>query len=353
MDDAVTFNLPDAPLPGFGIPDPTMITPIEDSMVCGYPQSYDVSFELDTDPRWIKWEQPFTSLRHWPHFEDIRSMAIETPDGNIDYDQLVADDWLCRKKTPVTACVWWGSYIGYGYEACKCSPLSAGVVPQKPDYFMLSIWDDIPAGVDPGIPFSHPNEPIWKYRASEYDQVLVGFDKHPHGDPNEPVFRYSVKLPKERWFKQKDVNDVYWFSVVAVYKDNPRYPWGWTNHPHFFNDDAVIGHLDPPDYWTWKELVDQTGKTADMSFMLFTWPWPPCWDHTQCWGDSNADHVVNITDFFALKDSWTKCYPDPDYNPCADFNRSGCVNISDFFILKDHWTLTVDPNCSLGGVWPP
>jgi hypothetical protein len=81
----------------------------------------------------------------------------------------------------------------------------------------------------------------------------------------------------------------------------------------------------------------------------FPAPYPPCWDLlTQCHGDTNDDSTVNITDFFALKDSWTKSDPDPLYNPCADFNRDYTVNITDFFTLKDNWTLTVPADCTTG-----
>jgi hypothetical protein len=72
---------------------------------------------------------------------------------------------------------------------------------------------------------------------------------------------------------------------------------------------------------------------------------PPCWGPTHCHGDTNKDGSVNTTDFFALKDSWMKCAPDPLYNECADFNRDGCVNTTDFFTLKDNWMQTVPANC--------
>jgi hypothetical protein len=41
-----------------------------------------------------------------------------------------------------------------------------------------------------------------------------------------------VRLPQDKWFCQKEDNDIYWLSVVAVYKDPSAniYPWGWTNH---------------------------------------------------------------------------------------------------------------------------
>ena len=80
---------------------------------------------------------------------------------------------------------------------------------------------------DYGYGFSHPNEPIWEYKATAYDEVFVGYDKHPHGEPNEPVFRYSVRLPEDMWFRQPDYNEVFWLSVQAVYDFNqPNYPWG-------------------------------------------------------------------------------------------------------------------------------
>jgi len=86
---------------------------------------------------------------------------------------------------------------------------------------------------------------------------------------------------------------------------------------------------------------------------------PNCWNcDTQCHGDSDCDGNVNSTDFFALKDSWMQDYGDPNYNPCADFNRDGSVNTADFFILKDHWMEEPNPNCPCCGedpncTWPP
>ena len=62
---------------------------------------------------------------------------------------------------------------------------------------------------------------------------MVGFDKHPEPTDSgmrgfEPVYRYSVRLPEDNWFRQEGRNNVYWLSVVAVYKDEKTvvYPWG-------------------------------------------------------------------------------------------------------------------------------
>ena len=515
MDDAVTFDLEGELEPGFSVPVHT-ISPLSNSAICGEPESYDMAFELDTDPDYIKWQQPFTGIRHWPHYEDEESMMAEgggadggtkwiqqpdlsnrgldidatadfpptwppvtvaddfvctttgpltgitvwssffddelpangvdtirftlsifrslstypintgsstpgellwsrqfrtgeysssifaenlregwyapaleppnyqpygdsicrkydfpidandafiqqgTPDNPVVYwlavqafivhppgatatrfgwktspdhwndgavwvwgedvpsgfdtdvwnrlrypsghplgddhinlafavstqsepqkglaiRRLVADDWRCDTETPVTAAAWWGSYIGYEYQACECPNEPP---PIEPDYFLLSIWTDAPATSNKL--FSHPREKIWECQVFDYDEVLVGYDKHPHGsdDPAkaqagyEPVFRYSVPLPEDKWFYQETVDEIYWFSVVAVYTGDEviKYPWGWTNHKHVFQDDAVAGHVDPSGVWQWEDLHDQTGKSEDMSFILFTEP---------------------------------------------------------------------------------
>ncbi|MHC4666407.1 MAG: dockerin type I repeat-containing protein, partial [Planctomycetota bacterium] len=543
MDDAVTFEHYGPLEPGVVL-DLDLLAPIEDACVCGEPNSYDVAFELDTDPCYIKWEQPFTGIRHWRHYEDVVSMArrivtvtkweqqpvVTLPGlhahdwtdgtgayhfivladdwecrggdvtdlhwyGNYELDatpaeirgagidhfelsihdcgggipyclpmeppvweanvpfivanetdtglvngegckiykyeyyltdpflqildmfywfditavcvdpgnpahwrwqeanrssaflghapaaeksestpwrsiiwpgdpesysdmafaitsqgpsepniiQLVADDWPCDTNRPVTAAVWWGSYIGYEYEACVCPWMPA---PVKPDYFWLKIWDDVPAGVD--LTYSHPNNVIWEYRAYDYDEVLVGYDKHPLGSPKEPVFRYSVRLPREDWFFQDEANDVYWFSVVAVYEDVPDYNWGWTNHKHVYNDDAVMGKLEPDPnggyLWRWQEIFDQTSASADMSFILFTDPDPnlgTCWDADECAGqtsgDATCDGQVNLDDLAALKAAWGMSSPYANPYCCADFTQDGQVNLDDLAALKAGW----------------
>ncbi len=161
------------------------------------------------------------------------AFAIETQGAGagLAYRRLVADDWECSSATPVTGIVWWGSYLGYGYQPCECQQMPT---PRRPDYFLLSIWSD---ASDPGA-FGHPGEKLWEYEARDFDEVMVGFDKHPEPFNSsikgfEPVYRYTVRLPQKNWFSQRDAQDVYWLSVVAVYEDAGKmtYPWGWTNHP--------------------------------------------------------------------------------------------------------------------------
>ena len=132
--------------------------------------------------------------------------------------------------------------------------------PRKPDYFMLSIWTDTP---DSAKGFNHPGEKLWEYKAEQFDEVMVGFDKHPEPGESgikgvEPVYRYTVRLPQANWFRQDGRSDVLWLTVSAVYKESRSivYPWGWTNHPHANWDlpgTDMIGH--------WK-FDERTGTVA-------------------------------------------------------------------------------------------
>jgi hypothetical protein len=192
----------------------------------------------------------------------------------------VADDWLCDSRNPITATTWWGSYVGYNYNVCACQEQPT---PQKPLYFWLSIWTDIPDPWPADVTtFSKPSKLVWEYQAYDYDEVLVGFDNAPQ-DPSytvkhEAVYRYSMRFPKKYWFYQPAAKQVYWFSVVAVYPDLTTIPykWGWTNHKHVYNDNAVTSLFpyNPPtwDNIFWSPLYDRISAKEDMSFMLYTDP---------------------------------------------------------------------------------
>jgi len=339
-------------------------------------------------PNDIDWNELVYPPQHPKAKESIDlafEIATEVTRTEVAIDRLVADDWRCTTKRPVTAAVWWGSYIGYNYEACECDTWAR---PNKPSYFLLSIWTDVPE--DSTLPgsYSHPGEKVWEYKAyaSACDEVLVGYAKHPEYGPGqtpgrEAVFRYSVRLPGRAWFYQKEDNAIYWFSVVAVYdEDNPMTrPWGWTNHAWEFQDNAVAGSLDLINgAWVWEELYDQAGNDQDMSFMLFTDPdcfpswfttyadWvrygkPDCWcappegNGLQCDGDADGKwenplrhYRVYIQDLnmlianWKLRDNVVGLPGGPD--PCADIDhkwenplRKYRVYIQDLNIVIKNW----------------
>ncbi len=200
---------------------------------------------------------------------------------------------------------------------------------------------------------SHPNSIIWEYHAYDYAEVLVGYDKYPHpNDPpvdpgREPVFRYSVRIPQGDWFYQDEPNNVFWFGVVAVYENDPNYEWGWTNHKHVYNDDAVEGYPDwfgpeEDSMWYWAPLYDQTGMSEDMSFILFNGC--PCWGDIVGSTSPAPDGIVNTADLgamlgllgplFGSSPPYEVC-PVPTGWECMDLAGStspapdGCINTAD------------------------
>jgi hypothetical protein len=249
---------------------PGRIYPIENSLLCGQNQAYDMCFELLTEQPSVKWDQPFTGIREWQDYSDETSMALKQDESTLSVSHRIADDWVCESEEPVTAIAWNGSYIGYGYEACKCD--NAPEL-RKPDYFLLSIWNNTP-GDDTELEH-YPSEKIWEYEAYNYDEVMVGYDRNPEGEPNEPIFRYSVRLPEEAWFRQEKSEQLYWFSIVAVYRTSTGeipYEWGWTNHSHMFGSPALSIGSGTQTTSQWQQQLDSTGRPVDMSFMLFTAP---------------------------------------------------------------------------------
>jgi hypothetical protein len=51
-------------------------------------------------------------------------------------------------------------------------------------------------------------------------------------------------------------------------------------------------------------------------------------------GDANGDNEIDIRDFRILSASFNTEYPDPRYDPRADFNNDGIVDIRDFRLLS-------------------
>ena len=89
--------------------------------------------------------------------------------------------------------------------------------------------------------------------------------------------------------------------------------------------------------------------------------WPACWDCArQCHGDADClaqgmmQYWVYTWDAAILLAAWDTNYPDPNYDPCADFDRDGNVNSNDSDILETWFSVAgVPPNCPPGGTWPP
>ena len=213
----------------------------------------------------LKWSQPPVwnedgTINGW----DVRSLYPGTLQA--------VDDWECKNDLPVTDIHWWGSYPGWTGQTPP---------PVRPTGFHFTMYKDVPVGPNNPYEYSHPGELIWEYQAHAYDEVFVGWDKHPY-DPDhvEDAFQYYVDLPAANWFWQGDfaeagTTNIYWLSIQAKFDEGGLgYMWGWKSRPHYFQDDFVLatGLTDP--FPPWARIVVPDQVRWDLAFELTTIPEP-------------------------------------------------------------------------------
>jgi hypothetical protein len=269
--------------------DATTAQPISSSLLCDESAGYDLAFELGTDPTYVKWDQAFSDLRNWPYYEDEQSLA--TGSSVLTARRTVADDWRCTSSQAITAIAWWGSYVGYGYQPTACQEMTS---PQPPDYFLLSLWSDVPSTDSSSSKgYGYPSRKLWEYQADSYDEVLVGFDRDSasissSAEGYEPVYRYTVRLPEDSWYRQDGGNNVLWLSVQAVYRSSKSivYPWGWTNHAYTAWD---LEGLSPVGYWKFDESTGTTAADSSGNGSHGTVYGNPVWRPSSGWFDGALD----------------------------------------------------------------
>jgi hypothetical protein len=83
-------------------------------------------------------------------------------------------------------------------------------------------------------------------------------------------------------------------------------------------------------------------------------PWQGCWENPrQCHGDADGTFTgkdvdghrkwVTLVDLVILDAAWGTSYPEPEYDPCPDFNRDGDVDQDDSNIMATWWLRTDVP----------
>jgi len=303
MDDAVTYDCrvtgyepcPDDPLRLCPIVE-CQYWPMEEPI---FGESVDVAFELDTDPNYIKWEQAYTGMRHWSHYEDELSMATEkryidkwlqppdlTPTG-VDVDMYwvpLADDFRCNQTGPVSYVRMWGSFADDILPAAGVGSLT----------FQVTIYSDIPA--DPPLqPWSKPGNIVWGPRVfgpGEYTVNMVHQGPEDWYDPatnmyrpanHQLAFQYDFAITGDPFIQQEGT--IYWLEVKDLPHPPPPdrdYTFGWktTTIDHRWNDDAVFDYWlpdppPPPLIPGWNPMVYPEGHqyqltTLDLSFEIET-----------------------------------------------------------------------------------
>ncbi|MHC4499752.1 MAG: DUF7901 domain-containing protein, partial [Planctomycetota bacterium] len=302
MDDAVRFWLDENPEPNMVL-DPWEVEPIEEPV---FGESFDLSFELDTGPEWIKYEQPFTGIRDWPHYEDEMSMATEvttvvpdvtkyvqppdlSPNG-VDVDatanddlwwlgQILADDFNCTETGPITDIHIWGSWFH------DVTPYQD---PTQVDFY-LSIYSDRPVGPNG---WSEPNEWLWDWwfaagdftvsiEANNLDEgYYVPCEPYYEHPADSICYRYDFYIdPLDAFMQRGDpCNPVVYWLVVEAYPgeigdiEPIRFGWKTTDPMNHFKDDAVW--RDSSGGW-WEELRypaghPHEGTSIDLAFEITT-----------------------------------------------------------------------------------
>jgi len=202
----------------------------------------------------------------------------------LPYNKILADDFLCTQTGPITSIHIWGSWLN---DHVPKDPASGALIPPL---FDLSFHADVPAGVDPTMPWSHPGPQLW-------DRVLVPnqmriyatgterfFDPNINQviGPDTQVWQYNFFIPPTEAFFQNQ-GTIYWLNVQVQPQPpvDPAGPFvfGWKTSIDHFNDDAVFGDNDalsaPPPLW--RELRDPfitPPRSLDLAFVLDTIPEP-------------------------------------------------------------------------------
>jgi len=195
----------------------------------------------------VKWSQP-------PDMDiGLDHLSIHGGAAGLN-GPIVADDYLSLDDAPVVALRWWGSYVtSTGEPPPDYQPPPGFAVP-----FHVSFYSDVPAGVDPNMPWSHPGKLLLEQTVRAQEELWGTVP-----DP-EVVFVYNAKLQVP--FQQGRYHDpagqptIFWIGIDRLDRED----WGWHEAVTMNLDDAVTGpHLGP---WTplFKKKLDTV--SADMAF---------------------------------------------------------------------------------------
>jgi hypothetical protein len=197
---------------------------------------------------------------------------------------LVADDFLCSTIYAVVDVHWWGSYYSSGpiwpYPNSDNLPdptMAGGAPPGILQGFNIEFYTDVPAGVDPLMPWSHPGE--LKYEVfipiTQVTEALYGTVTH-IGGVQENVWQYNCDLPEpfyqDMYSDPQDIDGdgildgtVYWLKIQAVNDNAELIQWGWHEAESLWHDNAVQ-HWPPNPYAPEWDLLPNKDMAFELSF---------------------------------------------------------------------------------------
>jgi hypothetical protein len=280
----------------------------------------------------------------WCQWPDLSTNGV---DVLASLPLVLADDFLCDKRTLITDLRIWGSWWN--------DILPPGG-PQDVA-FTLSIHADIPDPDGSGPAYSMPGPVLWlrhfapgTFAVSQFQaQITEGW-----WDPRLPNYipigdhicwEYHFTIPAPDAFCQEgrpDAPIVYWLDVQAFPMPGGPEPaqFGWKTSINHWNDKAVWGQGSEPYPGPWTDLRYPVqhplqNQSIDLAFALAgDLPCPA--QCPTCRGDVNGDSSINGLDVECFIDcllggtipSYCNCV-------CADMNRDNVVDMLDVPIFVD------------------
>jgi hypothetical protein len=261
------------------------IAPIERPDACGQKAKWDMTFALDTDPAWIKWEEPFTGLRDWPYYVDESSTAQglgvssiaykwqQKPDlsgAGLDVDatvdspetwpaQVLADDFECTLSGPVTRIELWGSF----YQDAP-----PGDDPNNVEFTLSIHANAVPLS---RLDSSAPGKVLWTrtFKKGQFSVQPVAAEKQDYFSPcndkhvpddHKQAWKYTFTIDPSQAFAQAGTADkpvVYWLSaqarVVQAHGSTARF--GWKTAASAWGEYAVWAQTEKPSSASWHSLT--------------------------------------------------------------------------------------------------
>ena len=203
-------------------------------------------------------------------------MDIKLFDTRMPPPLILADDFLCTQKGPITDVHIWGSWL---FDTAP---------PPETLSFVISFYSDIPAGPEPEN-YSRPGELLWSTQIAYPDftarpvvEVIPGegwYDPSmelylPNADTI--IWQYNFFFDSQSCFIQEGSPDepvVYWLAIQAFIdpSSGAEGAFGWKTSTNHWNDDAVWA-MDPGKWFELRYPPEHplAGKSIDLAFVITT-----------------------------------------------------------------------------------
>ena len=235
-----------------------------------------------------------------PNGTDIR---VDNFDG---IDRLIADDFECTQRGPITQVYLWGSWD---------KDLGKGEKPGNIENFALYIYSDDPIGDDPDNKDDDPDNTeskplslLWsgnfdEFQESDFSEVPEEYFWDPFTEDllswDNRIWQYIIEIPEDLAFYQQGTKNspmVYWLGVSAQVKGEtePKFGWKTTAPENGWNDKAVAWKdtfikTDEFDYWE-----DQTSHGFTAYGSISEGAYDCNGDRTLCIGDKDSGSYASI-----------------------------------------------------------